>query len=79
LANLICLDTIAIQSTHSMRANSQPDSRTPSNSRAAFSFHDIEKKDKKEKKTETYFLHASILCYHASCIDYCIVHRKSYL
>ena len=37
MANLICLDTIAIQPTHSMRANSQPDTRTPSNSRAAFS------------------------------------------
>ena len=31
MANLICLDTIAIQPTHSMRANSQPDTRTPNN------------------------------------------------
>uniref|UniRef100_A0A8C5FSL0 Aryl hydrocarbon receptor nuclear translocator n=1 Tax=Gadus morhua TaxID=8049 RepID=A0A8C5FSL0_GADMO len=37
LANLICLDTIAIQPTHSMHANSQPDSQSPSSSRAAFS------------------------------------------
>jgi hypothetical protein len=36
-ANLICLDTIAIQPTHSMHSNSQPDKRTPSLSRAAFS------------------------------------------
>jgi hypothetical protein len=49
-----------------MHANSQPETRTPSNSREAFSLM-TEKKDKKENKSETYFLHTSILC----C--YCVV------
>ena len=55
MANLICLDTIAIQPTHSMHANSQPDTRTPSNSRAAFPLMTQKRKIRRKIKLKPIF------------------------